>query len=92
MAKLADALDLGSNGAIRAGSSPVTRTSENVPAERSPLRFLNFRTSHENLKSRGLYVNLNLQSPFSSRVSFIRPMNILHFTLVIYFNRRLLEL
>ena len=45
MAKLADALDLGSNGAIRAGSSPVTRTSENVPADRSPLRFCQFRTS-----------------------------------------------
>ena len=28
MAKLADALDLGSNGHTRAGSSPVTRTNK----------------------------------------------------------------
>ena len=51
MAKLADALDLGSNGAIRAGSSPVTRTSENVPSERSPLRFRAFRTSTKRTKA-----------------------------------------
>ena len=33
VAKLADALDLGSSGVIRAGSTPVTRTTKKLDTE-----------------------------------------------------------
>ena len=51
-----------------AGSNPVTPTTKSRAFQaRLFQRFLNFRTSHENLKSRGLCVNLTL-------IYFVSPL------------------